>query len=125
LKVFIDTNIFIDIFRKKESIVDKFIELSKCCEFYYNPIIEAELLQGVKKEQEKKGIEFVLSKIVCLDITKYTGQIAGEFAKQYLKSHSTVTLDDFLIAATVKQHNLKLWTQNKKHFPMFNESSVV
>ena len=95
-------------------------EIVNNAELFYNPVIEAELLAGAK-EKDKKSVEFVLSKMNCLSINKDTGRIAVEYANRFSKSHSSITLDDFLIAASAKQHNCKLWTLNKKHFPMMSE----
>lgn len=124
MQVLIDTNIFIEILRKNEQFVNLVLEMADNAEFFYNPIIEAELLAGAR-EKDKKSIEFVLSKMECLEISKETGRIAGEFANKYAKSHSTITLDDFFIAASAKQHKCRLWTLNKKHFPMFLKTELV
>ncbi len=124
LRVLIDTNIFIEILRKNESYIGLFFEMSDSVEALYNPIIEAELLAGAK-EKDRKSIEFILSKLTCLSIDKYTGQLAGEYANKYAKSHSNITLDDFFIAASAKQHKCKLWTLNKKHFPMISKVEFV
>jgi predicted nucleic acid-binding protein len=38
-------------------------------------------------------------------------------ARQFHASHA-VELGDALIAATASVHTLRLWTRNRKHFPM-------
>jgi len=125
LKVLIDTNIFIQILKKAPDALREFENLvSQKAEFFYNPVIEAEILQGAK-ETQIPDIETVLSFCTCLDIDCETGKIAAQFVKEYLKSHHTITLDDYLIAATAKQHNLFIWTQNKKHFPMLKKEGMI
>ena len=124
MQVLIDTNILIEILRKNEQYVNLLFEMSDNTELFYNPVIEAELLAGAK-DKDKKSIDFVLSKMQCLSIDKHTGQIAGELANKYSKSHSSITLDDFLIAASSKQHKCKFWTLNKKHFPMMTKADLV
>ncbi len=117
MKILIDTNIFIDLLRKESEILKKFTALSTDAEFFYNPIIEAEILQGCKQANFSKVVH-ILSFCTCAAIDCQTGKIAGKYANQFLKSHHTITLDDYLIAATAKQYELVLWTKNKKHFPM-------
>jgi predicted nucleic acid-binding protein len=48
-----------------------------------------------------------------------TGKLAGEFMNRYRKFHN-VTLADALVAASARLNNLKLWTNNKKHYPMLD-----
>ncbi len=42
----------------------------------------------------------------------------------YRKSHH-VTLSDSLIAASTVLNNLKIWTLNKKHYPMISQKDFV
>lgn len=124
MQVLIDTNILIEVIKSNEKIISKFQELLEDCTFCINPIILSELLQGAR-EKEKIVISKIIEKAKCLDISCETGKIAGEYAAQYLKSHSTITLDDFFIAASARQHKCRLWTLNKKHFPMFSKTDLV
>jgi len=45
------------------------------------------------------------------------GRRAGEYLHRFAKSHP-VEPGDALIAATASLHNLKLWTRNRRHYPM-------
>lgn len=121
LQIFIDTNIIISIFRGNQNINERFRSLAETSNFYFSPIVEAELLQGTRPEDMEK-VDTFLNMCHCVDITKHTGQIAGRFAGRYRRSHQGITLDDFFIAASVKEHDFTLWTLNKKHFPMFLHS---
>lgn len=102
----------------------KFQELLGEHTFCINPTILAELLQGAR-EKERGVIARIVGSAVCLDITCETGRMAGEFANKYSKSHSSITLDDFVIAASAKQYNCKFWTLNKKHFPMMSKAELI
>lgn len=44
---------------------------------------------------------------------------AGMLANRYLRSHPGVDPVDFIIAATAIRHQVRLWTKNITHFPMF------
>ena len=55
--------------------------------------------------------------MTCIPIDGDTGRQAGDFLRQYSKSHH-LDLGDALIAATASIHKLKLWTRNRRHYPM-------
>lgn len=52
-----------------------------------------------------------------LPVTEETARIAGEFRRQFGKSHC-LALGDALVAATVALHAVRIGTLNIKHFPM-------
>jgi len=41
-----------------------------------------------------------------------TGELAGKYANKFRKSHNTISLEDYLLAATSKRENALLWTGN-------------
>jgi predicted nucleic acid-binding protein len=45
------------------------------------------------------------------------GLRAGEYLRRYRKSHA-VELGDALIAASAVASGARLWTRNRKHYPM-------
>jgi len=53
-----------------------------------------------------------------INIDAQIGFIAGKYANKYSKAFNKISLEDYLIAATVRVYNLVLWTYNKKHYPM-------
>ncbi len=55
--------------------------------------------------------------IHCISIDAKIGVRAGEYLRQFAKSHH-LELGDALIAATASLHNVSLWTRNRKHYPM-------
>jgi predicted nucleic acid-binding protein len=59
-----------------------------------------------------------------INIDKADGKLAGEFMRIFNKSHS-VQSADAMVAAAAKLHDLKLWTNNKKHFPMLKKSEFL
>jgi predicted nucleic acid-binding protein len=124
LQVLIDTNILINIIKSDIVLIDKFQTLAKDYTIYVNPTIVAEIYQGAR-DKEISIIKTFLQYTQCLNLDCETGKLAGELAKQYSKSHHTITLDDYIIAASAKQHKCKLWTLNKKHFPMFSGVELV
>jgi len=55
--------------------------------------------------------------IDCIALDKTIGKKAGEYQRQFAKSHA-VEIADALIAATASIHDLQLWARNRKHYPM-------
>ncbi len=56
---------------------------------------------------------------ISLDYT--IGETAGLFINQFSKSYG-ITLSDVLIASAARKNALKLWTLNRKHYPMLENS---
>ena len=76
----------------------------------------AELWHGARTKEEGT-LEALFAAIHCVPIDSKIGVRAGEYLRQYAKSHN-VELGDALIAATASIHNLQLWTRNRRHYPM-------
>ena len=43
---------------------------------------------------------------------------ASLYANAFGKSHQSISLEDFLLAAAAKLNRCPLWTGNRKHYPM-------
>ena len=85
-------------------------------ELFWTPVSVAEIFAGVRKgEEDDVSNLFLLLEPVTISIE--AGKKAGGYLKSYAKSHS-VELGDALIAACASSEGLKLWTLNKKHYPM-------
>ncbi len=123
--ILIDSDIIIWILRGRSDIKDKLEEFIKDLneEVFITPIQVSEIYAGLK-EKEKIDTALFLETIPCAEINYRIGKLAGEFLNLYRKSHD-VTLDDAIIAACSKIYNFKLWTLNKKHYPMIPESDFV
>lgn len=116
--VMIDTDILIWMFRKKPEIKIQFEELVRSVDgkIYVTPIQIAEIYAGIRDaERDQTAIFFRVIRHIPID--DKIGQLAGEFLNRYQKSHN-VTISDALIAATSLLHHCRLWTLNKKHYPM-------
>ena len=118
MKIFLDTDVIINILKKKPETIEKFKSLiKKGTSFFISPIVIAEIYHGAKS-QEYEQIEKLFSFFKVVDINAKIGYIAGKYANRYSKAFHKISLEDYLIAATAKSYNLQLWTYNKKHYPM-------
>jgi len=115
-KVLLDTDVVINILKKKEETLQQLNELNES-EFYISPIVIAEVYAGARKK-EIKEIEMLFSYFKSLEIGDDIGILTGNYANEFQKAFNGISLEDFMIAATAKYYNLTLWTYNKKHYPM-------
>lgn len=116
----IDTDIVIWILRKKPDIKVKFDQavIDTEGEVYVTPIQVAEIYAGLRESERVETAEFFRA-LHHLHLDESIGQQTGEFLRHYQKSHS-ITLADAMIAAVALAHHFKLWTLNKKHYPMLS-----
>ncbi|RKX79819.1 MAG: hypothetical protein DRP87_01670 [Spirochaetes bacterium] len=117
--ILIDSDIIIWLLRGEAIYKNKFsiaVERFKA-QVFITPIQYVEIIAGVK---EKIDTEIFLDSLRIINIDKEVGKLAGEFMRLYRKSHNVHGADS-IVAAVAKIHNCKLWTNNKKHFPMLAE----
>ena len=116
--VLIDSDILIEVSRARDSaVLARWDRLSQGdTALLCSPVTVAELWHGARP-QEHAALNGLFAAVNCIPIDLKIGQRAGEYLKQYSKSHH-VELGDALIAATVSIHNLELWTRNRRHYPM-------
>ena len=119
-KGFLDTNIVIDIFSGKNSIVEQADKLSK---FYINSIVLGELYIGINRVANRakhlKKLNDFLELCTVLDVDAETAEIFGRIVAELHKKGKPIPTNDVWIAASVKQHDLLLIT-NDKHFKNVN-----
>jgi predicted nucleic acid-binding protein len=116
--VLVDSDILIEVLRgRKAEVVRMWSEtVSEEEPLFYSPVTLAEIRHGMRAH-EREATERVLSSMVSVPVEVEIGARAGDYLRVFHASHA-VELGDALIAATASVHQLSLWTQNKKHFPM-------
>jgi hypothetical protein len=116
--VLIDSDILIEVLRARDSsILVRWDLLSRSdTAVLCSPVSIAELWHGARP-QEHSTLTTLFVAITCVPIDLMIGQRAGDYLREYAKSHH-VELGDALIAATASVHKLELWTRNRKHYPM-------
>ena len=121
--IILDTDILIWVLRKNKEIKNKLIKATLETDggLYITPIQIAEIYAGIRTSEEKIIKKFLNSfNIIPIDVQ--IGELAGRFINQYRKSHS-VEIADAIIAAASIVNNFKLWTLNKKHYPMIKKEN--
>jgi len=118
MTVLVDSDILIEVFRaRNEDLLVRWEELS-CSDsiILYSPVSEAEIWAGAWP-REHEAINRLLQRLICAPIDRDTGRAAGDYLRQYQKSHG-LELGDALIASTALLNRAELWTRNRKHYPM-------
>ena len=81
-----------------------------------SPVSSAELWAGALP-REHEATAKLFRTLVCVPIDFETGRQAGDYLRQYRKSHG-LQISDALIAAAAVLNRAELWTRNRKHYPM-------
>lgn len=116
--VLVDSDILIEVSRARDKIVlDRWENLSLShVPLFCSPVTVAELWHGALPP-EHVTLNALFAAIHCIPIDATIGIRAGEYLRQFAKSHH-VELGDALIAASASIHKLDLWTRNRRHYPM-------
>lgn len=116
-KVLLDSDVIIEWLRGHEPFVQQVSKLiEEHSELFWSPVSVAEIYAGIRKGEEEAVANLFLV-LEPVAITLNVGKKAGGYLNSYAKSHS-VELGDALIAACASTEGLKLWTLNRKHYPM-------
>ena len=118
ISVLIDSDILIEVTRARDNaLLTRWNQLSgQDVPLLCSPITVAELWHGARAT-EQSVLNALFAAIECVAVDARIGQRAGDYLRQFFKSHH-VELADALIAATASIHNLQLWTRNRRHYPM-------
>src|SRR5262245_14128024 len=116
-KVLLDSDVIIEWLRGHQPFVEQLPKLIEDhSELFWSPVSVAEIFAGVRKSEQGAIADlFVLLEPVVVSME--VGKKAGAFLKSYAKSHG-VESGDALVAACASSEGLKLWTLNRKHYPM-------
>jgi predicted nucleic acid-binding protein len=114
----IDSDILIEVLRARDhELLARWELLSRASiPLFCSPVTIAELWHGARP-LEVQTLEALFAAINCVPIDSHISQRAGDFLRQFSKSHH-IELGDALIAASASTHNLTLWTRNRRHYPM-------
>lgn len=118
MTVLIDSDILIEVSRDRDkAIVSGWIELGRSDSLILISAISVAELWAGARPSEYKALEALFEALNCVAVDAAVGRLAGEYLRRYRKSHA-VELGDALIASTAVTSGAKLWTRNRKHYPM-------
>jgi len=112
----LDTCVIIDVLRGKDAAIAFVSGLQDTPTLSAVTVIE--IVAGCRNVKERRQVDRLLLHYIIHDINLNIAGIAGDYIRQYGRSHGTDPIDA-LIAATANGHGLPLATLNIRHFPMF------
>jgi predicted nucleic acid-binding protein len=118
MTILVDSDILIEVLRGRDpQIVADWLQWSASTSpVLFSPVSEAELWAGARPK-EHQVIGNLFQSLQRVPVNSEIGRLAGDYLRQYSKSHS-VELGDSLIAASAVLNGAALWTRNRKHYPM-------
>ena len=118
MTVLTDSDILIEVSRGRDkTMVSQWLELGQSdALILYSAVSAAELWAGARPP-EHIALDALFDALLCVPIDAALGRRAGEYLRRYRKSHA-VELGDALIAASAVERGARLWTRNRKHYPM-------
>lgn len=115
--VLYDSDVIIEILRGRSRIVEAATTLEGGgVPTYITPVSVAEVHAGLRAGEEPLTEAFFGARGLVV-INAGVGRRAGAYLARYAKSHG-VELADALVAAAATTSGLRLWTLNRKHYPM-------
>jgi predicted nucleic acid-binding protein len=116
--VLVDSDILIEVSRgRNATILTEWENLARSdSRILYTPVTACELWAGARPS-EFEALSALFEVLECAATDYQTGQKAGEYIRQFRKSHK-LELGDASIASAAWHSGAALWTRNRKHYPM-------
>ncbi len=119
MTVVLDTSVLIDHLRGDDRAHRLLTELGAQGETLSCSILtKVEILAGMRAA-ERARTRKLIEAIDWVEVDDDLGERAGALASRFLKSHRSIELVDYVVAATAERLSADLLTRNLKHFPMF------
>ena len=118
MNILIDSDVLIEISRERDQkMISRWMQLADSEDtILCSPISSAELWTGARPH-EHVALANLFQALLFVPIDYETGRKAGEFLRDYRKSHG-LEMSDAMIAAAAVLNDAALWTRNRKHYPM-------
>ena len=114
----LDSDVLIDYLRLVPAAIKQVRPLLVAGEAAASVASKTELLAGMREAEIARTVR-VLGILTLVPIDDAIATRAGALARHFRRTHPGIGLADYLIAATAQLLGAELWTQNPRHFPMF------
>ena len=119
----IDTDILIDASKRNEDAID-FLAKQQDAEIQISIVSVIELVVGCRNKVELSQTQKFLQSCTILPITVTVSEVAYQLIETFALSHGLL-LGDALIAATVLECGVTLYTKNTRHFQMIPGLKII
>ena len=117
-----DTNIFIEIYRGNETIIEIIKEIGQQ-NVAISDVSCAELLYGARNKKELQAIRNDIDSLIVLPIDSNISKFAVDLVEKYSISHK-LSLPDAIIGATAILYDILLYTLNTKDFKFLQKINL-
>ena len=115
----LDTNVLIDHLRAQGAATTAFTDALRSGRRVAGSVLtRVELWRGARPG-EAAGLEAVEAVIDWVPVDHAIATAAVRHAERFGRSHASIDVPDYVIAATAERLDADLLTRNVKHFPMF------
>lgn len=118
--ILVDTDVLIAHLRGFDAARDWLRQARAASPLSLSVVSIAELTGGIRSA-ERREVGRLLTAFRPEPVTEVIARRAGEFMREYRRSHTGIGTADYLIAATADQRGASLATLNVRHFPMFTD----
>ena len=119
MTVLVDTCVLIDILRRGEGARAVLQDVVQRGERIIGSVLtRTEVIAGTR-DPEERDVAALLSVVGWIPVSQRIADRAGRYAQEYGRSHCSIDLVDYIIAATTDVTEAVLLTRNVEHFPMF------
>ena len=119
-KICIDTDILIDVLRKKPEVLQKVSHFEQQSTILATTVVNSyELYYGAHKTKNKKHLKLVtelLGNLVILEWKKGFSDMAAKLMVDLERQGKKIDIRDLFIAIIAMKHDYKMLTGNIKHF---------
>ena len=116
--ILVDSDILIAHLRGVDAARDWLIDARRDEPLAISVVSITELVGGMRSTVRREAWRLIAS-FRAEPATEIIARRAGDFWREYRRSHSGIGLGDYLIAATADVKGYRLATLNVRHFPMF------
>jgi predicted nucleic acid-binding protein len=118
VNILVDSDVLIEVSRERDhDVLSRWTALADSDNaILCSPVSSAELWAGAWP-REDEALTKLLRALLCAPIDYETGRQAGDYLRQFRKSHG-LQIGDALIAAAAVLNRAQLWTRNRKRYPM-------
>jgi predicted nucleic acid-binding protein len=116
--ILVDTDVLIAHLRGIEAARDWLRQARTSGPILVSAVTVTELTGGMRSA-ERREVWALLAALRVEPVTEVVARQAGEYMRQFRRSHNGIGLGDYLVAATAGVRGVPLATLNVRHFPMF------
>ena len=115
-RILIDTGIVIEYLRSYDRGNTQFVKLFRDYDLCISTISVFELYNGASDDKKQNDINAICKSIEVVDFNLDISKAASEIYRHLRKVNKLIEFRDILIGATAIEQQIKIATNNKKHF---------